>query len=47
MKGGEGIDQRTFMHKPCTRTTIWGLAWRGERVGLGGGEEREKKWEQL
>ena len=39
MKDGEGINQREFMHNPWTWTTTWG----GERVGLGGGGEREKK----
>ena len=47
MKDGEGINQTTFMHNPWTQTTIWGLAWGGERVGLDGGEEREKTLEQL
>ena len=45
MKDGERIKQRTFMHNAWT--IIWGLAWGGEKVGLGGGGEREKKWEQL
>ena len=42
MKDGEGINQRTFMHNPWTRTTIWGLAWDGEMVGMGVSGEREK-----
>ena len=39
----EGINQRTYMYNPWSRTTIWALAWGGERIGLGKGEEREKK----
>ena len=38
MKGGEGINQRTFMHKEWMWTTLWVPAWGGERGGLGGGE---------
>ena len=47
IKDGKGINQRTFMHNPWTLTTIWGLVCSGERVGLSGGREREKKQEQL
>ena len=47
MKDGKGFNQRTFMHNPWMQTTIWGLAWGGERRGLGGDGEREKKREQL
>lgn len=35
------------MHNPWTWTTIRELAWEGERVGVGGGREREEKWKQL
>ena len=35
------------MHNPRLQTTMWGLPWVGERVGLGDEEERKKKWEQL
>ena len=37
MKEGEGISQRTYMHDPWTRTTVWGLSegaeagWRGAK----------------
>lgn len=43
MKGGQGIHQRTFMHKACTQSRIWGLAWQEQRVRLRGGGEREKR----
>ena len=43
MKDGKGINQRTCMHNPQTLTTKWKLTWRGERVGLNGGDERKKK----
>ena len=43
MRDGEGINQRTCMHNPWTRTITGALAWAGERLGLGGGEEKEKK----
>ena len=33
--------------KPMDTDKVWGLTQGGERMGLGGGEEREKKWEQL
>ena len=45
MKDGEGINQRTFMHNTMTWTTRWGLDGAGERVGLGGNEERGKNLE--
>ena len=44
MEDGERINQRAFMRNPGTPTTMWGLTWGVERVGLGGGGEREKKW---
>ena len=47
MKDGGGINQRAFMHHPWSQTIIWGLAWGGEKVGLGRGGEKEKKQEQL
>ena len=43
MKEGEGIRQRTYMHHPCTRTTVWALVvgWEGlEREG-----QRGKNWD--
>ena len=36
--------KRTFMHDSWTQTAIWGWTEGGERVGLGGGGQREKKW---
>ena len=47
MKGGEGINEVTFMFNPWTQTMIWGLAWGGERMGLCGSGEMEKKWKKL
>ena len=45
IKDGGGLNQRTFMHNRWTQTTIRGLAWGGEKMGPGRGEEREKKRE--
>ena len=42
MKDGKRINQRAFMHNSW-RCTIQRLTWRGKRVGLGGGGEREEK----
>ena len=41
LKGGEGINQRAFMPDPWTRSTMWGLAWDGDRgwVQVGKGEK--------
>ena len=47
MKDGKGINQRVFMYDPWTWTIVWGLAEGGVRVGLCGGEQREKKQGQL
>ena len=47
MKDIEGINQRIFMYNSWTWTTIWKLVLGGKRVGLVGGGDREKKWEQV
>ena len=35
MKDHGGINQGTLMYNPHAGTTMWGLAWGGERVELG------------
>ena len=42
MKGGEGVNQKIFMV-----TDNMGIDLGGEKVGLSGGGEREKKWKKL
>lgn len=42
MKVGEGINQTTFIHKPWTQRTMWGLTRGWENLRLGEGGEGKK-----
>ena len=44
MEGGERINQRTYMHDPCTRTVIWGVpeGGSGSWVAVGKGRNSGK-----